>query len=155
METKTFLTKNARETQKVAGEIVGSLLKKNRTKAAVLALEGELGGGKTTFVQGLVDIFELKVPITSPTFVVMKRYEIGNPEISKIFKNLYHADCYRLEHSQDLAALGFGEIIKNPENLIIVEWADKVREIIPDDAAWIKFEWMGEEERKIEIKSII
>jgi tRNA threonylcarbamoyladenosine biosynthesis protein TsaE len=151
METKIFVSKNAAETQAFARQIIDSFLDEQRDAALVLALEGELGGGKTTFVQGLADLLDLDGPITSPTFVIMKRYAIKNPKLNKIFKNFYHADCYRLESAGELSVLGFDKIIKDPENLLIVEWADKAREIIPRNAVWIKFEFINEEERKIEI----
>jgi tRNA threonylcarbamoyladenosine biosynthesis protein TsaE len=129
--------------------IASSGVKKRKT-AAVLALTGELGGGKTTFTQGLAGALGVKERITSPTFVIMKHFNILT---FKRFNNLYHIDCYRLDNPKDLVDLGFAGILKDPKNLIVIEWADKIKSLIPKDAVWLRFEWLGEEERKIEIKS--
>lgn len=149
MKKKEFITKSAGETQELAGEIIKNVLStKGRKTAAVLALEGELGGGKTTFVQGLAAALGIKEKILSPTFVIMKRFGIrilGNWDI----ENLYHVDCYRLDKPDELVQLGIKEILEDPKNLIVIEWADKVKALIPKDAVWVGFEWMGEEERKI------
>jgi tRNA threonylcarbamoyladenosine biosynthesis protein TsaE len=150
MEKGIFLSKNASQTQKLAGKIAADLLTEKGSKnAMVLALEGELGGGKTTFVQGLAKALGVKEKITSPTFVILRHFNILT---SKHFNNLYHIDCYRLDKPEDLVELGFDEILKNPENLVVIEWAEKVKSLIPKNAVWIRFEWVGEEERKIAIK---
>ncbi len=147
MGEQEFLTNNAKETQELAGQILKNLMAvKDRKTAAVLALKGELGGGKTTFTQGLAQALGVKEKITSPTFVILRHFNIST---SKHFNNFYHIDCYRLEKPEDLAELGFEEILKEPKNLIVIEWADKVKSLIPKDAVWVEFEWMGEEERKI------
>lgn len=152
MEKQIFLSKSATQTQKFAAKIVKDLLAaKSGKNVVVLALEGELGGGKTTFVQGLAKTLGIKRRITSPSFVIMRRFDIrilGNYDI----KNLYHIDCYRLDKPKELVDLGFKEIIKNPKNLVAIEWADKVKSLIPKSAVWVGFEWMGEEERKMIIK---
>ena len=155
MEKGIFLSKNASQTQKLAGKIVADLLTAKGSKnAAVLALEGELGGGKTTFVQGLAKALGVKEKITSPTFVIMRRFDIGilgNYD----FKNLYHIDCYRLNSPKELIELDFKKIIERPENLVVIEWAEKVKSLVPKNAVWISFEWKGEKERKIMINSKI
>ncbi|OGI16181.1 MAG: tRNA (adenosine(37)-N6)-threonylcarbamoyltransferase complex ATPase subunit type 1 TsaE [Candidatus Portnoybacteria bacterium RBG_19FT_COMBO_36_7] len=146
MKKLEYLSKSAAQTQKLAGEVLKETLSiKKRKNGIVLALEGELGGGKTTFVQGLARALGVKEKITSPTFVILKRFMIQDSR----FKNLYHIDCYRLDNIEDLADLGFEEIIKNPENLVVIEWADKIKSIIPKDAVWVKFEWKEEKKRKI------
>lgn len=163
MEEREFITKNAAETQKLAGQIAKEVLAEKRRKSAlVLALEGELGGGKTTFVQGLAKELGVKERILSPTFVIMKHFKIvssfpglasAQPKAGKFqVSNLYHIDCYRLDKPEDLIDLGLREILKDPKNLIVIEWADKVKSIIPKDAVWVKFKWVGEEERKIVLR---
>jgi len=150
MKKQIFLSKNAVQTQKFAKEIADDFFdKKILGRAMILALEGELGSGKTTFIQGLAKALGVKEKITSPTFVIMRRFNIL---ASKHFNNFYHIDCYRLEKPEELVELDFKRIIERPENLVVIEWADKVKSLIPKDAVWIEFEWAGEEERKIEIK---
>jgi len=151
MGKQVFLSKNASQTQKLAGKIAADLLTaKGRKSAAVLALEGELGGGKTTFVQGLAKALGVKEKITSPTFVIMKRFKLSNCPIVQL-SNFYHIDCYRLNSPKELVELDFKKIIERPENLVVIEWADKVKSLIPKKAAWLKFNWLSENKRRIAI----
>ena len=149
MKEREFITKSAVQTQELAVKILKEMLSvKDRKSAAVLALEGELGGGKTTFVQGLAKALGIKEKILSPTFVIMRHFNILT---SKHFNNFYHIDCYRLDKPNELAELGFDEILKNPKNLLVIEWADKVKAIIPKEAVWVEFKWRGEEKRGITV----
>jgi tRNA threonylcarbamoyladenosine biosynthesis protein TsaE len=148
MEKGIFLSKNASQTQKLAGKIAADLvIARGRKNAMVLALEGELGGGKTTFVQGLAKALGVKEKITSPTFVILKRFKIHDLR----FKNFYHIDCYRLNKPEELVELDFKKIIERPENLVVIEWADKVKSLIPKKATWLKFNWLSENKRRIAI----
>lgn len=144
-------TKSAEETQNF-GKKFASQLKGGE----ILALVGDLGSGKTTFVQGLAEGLGIKDKIISPTFLLMREYKIENlkwtlHEMQKI-ENLYHVDLYRLEDDleQELERLGIKDVWGKSENLVVIEWADKVRAAIPENATWIKFEQEGEM-RKITI----
>lgn len=133
---KKFITNNSKQTKKL-GEMLASELKGGK----IICLSGDLGSGKTTFTQGLLKGLKKKGPYTSPTFVVMKKY-----------KNIYHIDAYRIK-GKDLLDLGWKEIIAdNPPaggNIIIIEWAERVKKIIPKNALWIRFRWIGENEREL------
>lgn len=142
-----FITENAKETQKLAAKIVGNLIGKKHQGALVLGLVGELGAGKTTFIQGLARALKIKERVLSPTFVILKRFAISDLR----FANLYHLDCYRIEKLEELQVLGLREIIKEPENLVVVEWAEKIRKVLPKETIWIEFEHLGEDRRKIKI----
>lgn len=151
---KEFISTNSKQTQ-----ILGKLLAEEIRGQAVICLEGDLGAGKTTFTQGFLQGLKIKGPYTSPTFVVMKHYErkvkspvsTGRQEKSKVkIFNIYHIDAYRV-NSEDVLNLGWEEIIAG-ENIIIIEWADRIKKIIPKDAVWIKFEWLEDKKRKIIIK---
>ena len=144
---KEISTKNSEETQKIGESFVKSIKKKNGRKAIIVALEGDLGGGKTTFAQGLARGLRLKDSITSPSFVLIKKYQLK--EKNCIIENLYHIDCYRLNKSWQLQELGLEEIINDPKNLVVIEWAERVEEILPKDKTVIKFEWVDENKRKI------
>jgi tRNA threonylcarbamoyladenosine biosynthesis protein TsaE len=155
---KEFITKSAEETQKLGESLVKRLIKRKADKeAAVLALEGDLGGGKTTFVQGMARVLNIKERITSPSFVLIKKYQITPPQPSPYIRggrreglrNFYHIDCYRLTKSWQLQELGFGEIINSPQNLVVIEWAQRIPEILPGSTTRIEFEWIGENRRKI------
>lgn len=139
-----MITKNERETKKVAKllaqEIDGPTSRRTINRAVVIGLQGELGSGKTKFVQGFAKGLGIRQRLTSPTFVLMKKY-----------KNLYHIDCYRLNKPKDLLDLDFKEIIDDPQNIVLIEWAEKVRKILPKDTIWIKFEIINSNKRKIKI----
>ncbi len=143
---KEFTTKNAKQTQEL-----GRMLAQELSGGSVICLDGELGAGKTTFTQGLLEGLGAEKPYTSPTFVIMKHYEIKN--IKSEIKNIYHIDAYRVE-ANDILALGWEEMLGNKKNVIIVEWAERLCDIIPGDALRIGFEWKGEEERKIIFKTV-
>jgi len=118
--------------------------------ALVLALEGEMGGGKTTFLQGFAKGLGVKEKILSPTFVILKRFKIKDLR----FKFFYHIDCYRIEKPQEILDLGFQEIISNPKNIVAIEWSDRVRRIIPRDSLIIKFELANKNKRKIKLTGV-
>ncbi len=104
-------------------------------KATVVALQGELGSGKTYFAQQFGKVLGVEENMASPTFVIMKSYNIN----WKGFKKLIHIDAYRLEKEQELIHLGWEELIKDPENFILVEWPERVEGLIPKDAKRIHF----------------
>ena len=135
-----FLTKNEKETIKLAKILANENLKtpKRIKTALVIGLEGNLGAGKTTFIQAFARGMGTKRRLTSPTFVLMKKYN-----------NLYHLDCYRIKDSQDVLALDFKEIISNPKNIILIEWAEKIKRILPKTKIWIKFKILGKTQRLI------
>ena len=119
-------------------------------KAFVLGLEGDLGGGKTTFLQGFAKGLGIKEKILSPTFVLMKRFSIKKNKSG--FKDFYHLDCYRIENPKEILSLGFKKIISNSNNIVAIEWADRVKKILPKDILILKFEFINETTRKIWLK---
>ncbi|NMC51283.1 tRNA (adenosine(37)-N6)-threonylcarbamoyltransferase complex ATPase subunit type 1 TsaE [Candidatus Kuenenbacteria bacterium] len=134
------------ETQKLAVNFIHKI-----TGPAVLGLVGALGSGKTHFTKGLAQGLKIKKHITSPTFVLLKIYPA--PQNKKGIKNLIHVDCYRLGHEEELLALGWEEILRKNDSLIVVEWADKIKSIMPQNTIWFNFrQGRGEEERIISTK---
>lgn len=114
-------------------------MKKQPNKyALVIALFGELGSGKTTFTQGFARGLGIKGKIISPTFIIMRRH-----------KNFYHFDAYRLKNEKDILALGWKEIINNPGNIVLIEWAEKIKKILPRKCVKIYFEHVDKNKRKI------
>ena len=166
MKYKEFLTKSAKETQKIAAALAkGSTLRgqtldlqkgltsifgRTLKRALVIGLEGELGAGKTTFIKGFAKALGVKGKILSPTFVLMKTYKIA--DLPKNYKFLIHIDAYRLKDHRDLISLGLKEILANPQNIVLIEWSDRVRKILPRGYMKIHFDHIKENTRKIVIK---
>jgi len=132
MET---ITKSATETQSL-GQKIGSSLKGGE----VVALIGNLGVGKTTFVQGLVKGLGLSARIISPTFILMRKYG----------KSFYHLDLYRLESDvwNEVKNLGVTDLWGR-DNIFVIEWAEKIKDHLPKGTIWINLEQVGDNERRI------
>jgi len=140
---KENITSSPGQTKKLGEQFAKEALKnKSKKRTFVIGLQGELGGGKTTFLQGFAKGLGIKEKILSPTFVILKRFRIKD-------KNFYHIDCYRIQKSKELLDLGFKEIISNPKNIVAVEWADKIKKILPKNTTWIDFDFIDEKTRKI------
>lgn len=108
------------------------------TQALILALEGELGSGKTTFVRGFARGLHIRSRVTSPTFILARRYRIPAKQKPPI-QYLWHLDLYRLRGPRELSTIHFQELVTDPKNIIVMEWADRVRKAIPRNATWITF----------------
>jgi tRNA threonylcarbamoyladenosine biosynthesis protein TsaE len=122
------------------------ILEKGLNKTAVvLALQGNLGGGKTTFLQGFAEELNIKDKILSPTFVILKHFGIAD----KIFSDFYHIDCYRVKNEKDLLELNFKKIISDPKNIVAIEWSERIKNKLPKSIVIIKFEFIGENKRRI------
>jgi tRNA threonylcarbamoyladenosine biosynthesis protein TsaE len=142
-KNKTF---SAKETKELAKKFAENILNIKKTeKAFVVALKGDLGGGKTTFIQGLAKGLGIKEKVNSPTFNILKIYKLKN----KNYKFFYHFDCYRIEKKKEMSALGFEGIISDPQNIVAIEWAEKIKTLLPKNIQWIKFNFIDENTRKI------
>lgn len=185
MDKKTFqrkfLSKSSEETEEIGKNFAEKIIRENsrlprrepqvllrgsnsRKFARILSLEGELGGGKTTFLKGFGRGLGIKDRIKSPTFVIMRRYYIPTgdrrqatyrklPVISCQLRYFYHFDCYRIDSSKEILELGWEEIISNPENIVAVEWGDKIKNILPEKTIKIIFKTKKENERELIISN--
>ncbi len=116
--------------------------------ATVVALTGDLGAGKTTFVQGFARGLGARGRSPSPTFVIMRRRALRKGP----FKNLFHVDAYRLARPEHLAALEFDRILADPANLVLLEWPERAEGAVPKDAVKVFFVYgKKENERTISI----
>ena len=142
-----FETNSAKETKKL-GEILAEELVKIKAKkgALVLTLSGDLGSGKTTFIQGLAKGLGIKEKVKSPTFVIAKNYKLK----TKNYKLFTHIDAYRLKKSKDILALGWREMADDPESIIAVEWSKHIAKILLARHIDINFKHISENKRKIE-----
>ncbi len=116
------------EIPEIAQEIL-SLLVPSEREATVLALQGDLGAGKTTVTKSLAALLGVQETVVSPTFVIAKFYE---PTKGK-FENLVHVDAYRIESLDELGPLGWEQILKRPKTLVIIEWPEKIEDALPDN----------------------
>jgi tRNA threonylcarbamoyladenosine biosynthesis protein TsaE len=145
---RTILIKGLPEMDKFAAAIVAKLPKALDDKAQVIALKGDLGAGKTTFAQAFARALQIKDNITSPTFVLEKIYLI--PFTAKVpFTHLIHIDCYRFSAPNEVLQIGWGSLISNPHNLILIEWPELIGEQLPSWAQMIKFEFVDENTRRV------
>jgi tRNA threonylcarbamoyladenosine biosynthesis protein TsaE len=123
----------------------------------VLALQGDLGAGKTTFVQGFLKGLGSKKRAASPTFVLMRRHALSGASKaaqarSKLL-NVYHIDAYRLKKPEQMAVLKFDEILAEPSNVVLIEWPERAKKLLPKNTLWLKFIYgKKENERTITIK---
>ena len=123
--------------------------------ASVIALEGELGAGKTTFVKGFAGELGVKAKVKSPTFTLMKEYKIPFDN-SQEFKEsnqkyLTHLDCYRVKDYRDLATLDLKSLFKSPDHIVLIEWPERVRKILPKKLIRVYIDHISKNERKISI----
>ncbi|MFA6306511.1 MAG: tRNA (adenosine(37)-N6)-threonylcarbamoyltransferase complex ATPase subunit type 1 TsaE [Patescibacteria group bacterium] len=118
---------------------------KKLTGGATLGLIGDLGAGKTVFTKGLAAGLGIKKNITSPTFVLMKVYSVKSLNI----KFLVHIDAYRIKSGRDLIAIGADEYFNRPDTVTIIEWADKIKKILPKKAKLVKISFLKNNLRKI------
>lgn len=143
-----IITKNEKETRKLGEILAQEILKtKPAKKAFFICLQGNLGSGKTTFVQGLAKGLGIREKILSPTFVIIKSFPIKK----SYFKKFYHLDCYRLKSGKEILKLNFQEIAKKPYHLVVVEWSEKIKKFLPKNNLWIKFFVKNKKEREIKI----
>lgn len=131
-----IITKSSSETQKI-GMLIGERIQ----PPDILALIGDLGSGKTTFVQGIAKALGISTSVNSPSFLIIKEY--------KGKYKLIHADVYRLkEPIIELENIGFYEYLNN-DYIIVIEWADRIKDLLPNEYLEVLFEHKSENERKI------
>lgn len=124
---KKIITKSAEETRAYAKEFAKWFI-----EGGVIALSGDLGAGKTTFAQGFAEGLGIKDRIVSPTFLIIRKYPV--PDKKSFF---YHIDLYRMENI-DLKYSGLEEILSEPSNIVLIEWAEKISEYLPKTTKFLK-----------------
>lgn len=145
-----MLAKDIKETAEIAKIFLTEILKdnKNKNKALVLGLSGDLGAGKTAFTKIVAKHLGIKERVNSPTFVIIKKYPIK----LKDYKFLFHLDAYRLKNENELLNLGWEEIVSNKEHLVFIEWPENVPKAIPAQARFVYISADKDGHRKFELK---
>ena len=140
-----FFTSSPAQTRKAGRVLAEELLRTKASKKAVfIALIGDLGTGKTTFLQGFAKGLGIKEKILSPTFLIMRKLPAVGGRI------FYHIDCYRIKKAKEILDLGFKEMLAEPKNIIVVEWADKISSVLPKENIILNFYHLDINKRKIE-----
>ena len=135
----TFTSNSAAETEALGRQFAAKL-----GAGAVLALQGELGAGKTQFTKGVAAGLDSTASVTSPTFTIVHEYGGGRLPI-------YHFDFFRLEDRERLLRLGLDDYFFG-DGVCVVEWADRFADLIPEQASWIRFEINGPDQRFIKVE---
>jgi tRNA threonylcarbamoyladenosine biosynthesis protein TsaE len=138
-----FISRSARQTRRL-GARLGALLQ----GGDVVALEGELGTGKTVFAQGIGRGWGAVTPLLSPTFILIRRHD--RPQNRE---RLYHIDLYRLNSVEAIIDLGVEELLGHPRAICAVEWADRAAEVFPEEHLWIRLRWLDEYRRSLTFRA--
>jgi len=174
-ELAYYLSSSRKRGSRVFAPFLDSRLHGNdrRKGAVVLGLSGNLGGGKTTFMQGFAKGLGINEKILSPTYVILKRFSLpslrghsnarsnpkaqiaSSPEASRNdgnFTDFYHIDCYRINKPEEILELDFKKIVSNPKNIVAVEWPEKIKKYMPGLAFFLRFEIADDQSRNISIE---
>ena len=145
MTETTWTVGSVEELKAVAGELLGIWKQLSQTEAVVIALSGDLGAGKTTFVQQLAQILGITETVNSPTYVLMKSYETTD----NTFTSLIHIDAYRIEHDEEMKPLHFTEQLLQPNTLLCIEWAERISAFLPPRTLKIDLESLPHSKHKL------
>lgn len=136
----TIVSNSLKETQEYAKQFAKTL-----KRGEVLCFYGDLGSGKTTFIQGLALGLGIENRIISPTFIIVRTYNLNSA-------NFYHIDLYRASSTDDLRSVGIDEILSEKQSIVAIEWAEKLKELLPQKRIELKFETVDKDKRKISIE---
>lgn len=132
-----YISHNLTETKAVAQDILTS-------GSRIIGLSGDLGAGKTALAKCIAELLGVDDTVTSPTFVIMKSYDI----MHDFYKKLIHIDAYRLTSGKELESLKFKDTVNNPENLILIEWPECVKDALPQEMLVVRCDFVDEMTRK-------
>ncbi len=145
---KKIITKSNLETKKFAENFA-----KNLKGGETILLIGDLGAGKTTFTQGLAKGLGIKDKINSPTFVTLKEYPISKADGCGLkAESLVHVDCYRFKNYRDAYSVGLTDFLEKPDTICVIEWPEKIKEILPKNIIKINLKHISENNRQITIQ---
>ena len=111
----------------------------------VICLQGDLGAGKTTFVQGIAKGWGSLDSVSSPTFIIINVYR--RPDQHQLF----HMDAYRLDSATEAEELDLDSMLA--EGPLLIEWAERINGLVPEERLWVKLEYVDEEEREMKFKA--
>ena len=135
--TLDFISRSPEQSRRM-GMRLGAILK----EGDIVCLQGDLGAGKTTFVQGLAQGWGSLDPVSSPTFIIVNMYR--RPDKNQLF----HLDTYRLESAPEAEMLDLDEMLAT--GALVIEWPERIESILPKNRLWIKLEYIAEEQRRLQ-----
>ncbi len=136
---RVVITEGPEETVRLGEELAQAL-----RPGDVVALVGELGSGKTTLVKGIAQGLFVKEPVISPSFLLARSYRGRMP--------LHHLDAYRVNSPEELVEVGLLELLPPEEGVTVVEWADRVEELIPPGSLWVHLEHLDQDRRRLTLR---
>ncbi|MGC9603225.1 MAG: tRNA (adenosine(37)-N6)-threonylcarbamoyltransferase complex ATPase subunit type 1 TsaE [Minisyncoccia bacterium] len=140
-----FVSDSPAKTKQLGMLLAKEILKDRGGDSAIIALRGNLGAGKTTFIQGFARGLGLKNKITSPTFIIFRHYRLRN----RHRKHLFHVDAYRIKKISELGPLNLKEIFSIPKSIILIEWPEKIKGALPQKTGWLEFRHSRKENERI------
>lgn len=147
MKKQILKSESLEDTIKIASDFAKTL-----KGGDVVALYGELGSGKTTFVQAVAKALGIRKQIVSPSFILVRSYEIPKNNTSKSAGRLVHIDLYRLESADDLRSVDLSELASDSGSLVMIEWAQRAKRVLPEKRIDIHMVYKRESEREITIE---
>ena len=138
--TVDFFSRSPEQTRRIGMRVGGAL-----QTGDVLCLQGDLGAGKTTFVQGLAQGWGSVDSVSSPTFILVNVYRRADQS------QLFHMDAYRLDSTPEAAELDLDSMLA--EGALVIEWPERMAGLIPTERLWVKFEHVDDEEREMKFKA--
>ena len=153
--TQPYISQSLEDTRKFAQEFLMGISRGEKGEGAtVVALQGDLGAGKTAFVKEIAKILGIKETVSSPTFVLERIYEIPKSTREQFnFSRLVHIDAYRLKDETELAVLDWDRILVDSDTMVFLEWPEIVPQAVPVNAKNISFRIVREGVREIVAES--
>lgn len=121
--SKSYVSKSVLDTEKIAKNIA-----KNAKVNDIYCLKGDLGVGKTVIAKAIGNFFNVKDNVSSPTFTILKSYDLNNKKIRK----LYHFDLYRIKNIQELENIGFSDYLYEDDSIVLIEWPEVAYDLLPN-----------------------
>jgi len=135
-----FFSRSPEQTRRVGSRLGGAL-----QAGDVICLQGDLGAGKTTFVQGIAQGWGSVDSVSSPTFILVNMYRRADQS------QLFHMDAYRLESTSEAEELDLDSMLT--QGALLIEWPERMNGLIPNERLWVNLEHIEEEEREVKFKA--
>ena len=136
-----FFSRSPEQTRRIGARLGGAL-----RVGDVICLQGDLGAGKTTFVQGVAKGWGSLDPVSSPTFIIVNEYRRADAG------KLFHMDAYRLDSAPEAEELDLDSMLA--DGALFIEWPERIDGLVPDEHLWIQLEYINDEEREMKFKAV-